>query len=195
MIRHLGKNLRIIFIMIMLATLLRTAAAQQGDYIPGSSKIEIPPYLGLVTNMNNEDFMLGVAFLPPLSNDLDLRFSAAFWLRPYGKSVLSRYSENIYFVYKEELYALLLGLDKEIVLSGKLSLFAAAEAALVYKCYRGSDRDNVDVSFPILTAGLGYGFLYNEANNCNQLQLRLGYQYCKMSIYPDRIFVSLLISL
>jgi hypothetical protein len=193
MVLQLNKKPKFIAILVMVALSAGMVMAQESDSKARYAGITIRPFLGLVTNMNSEDFMLGVSFLPPLWSAGDLRCSASFWLRPYGKAVLSKYSENIYFVYKEEIYALLLGLDKELVLSRDLSLFGSAEAALVYKCYRGSDRDKVDLSIPVLTVGLGYGLLYNEANNQNLLLLRLGYQYCKMSIYPNRFFIALLV--
>jgi len=187
---HFSKLTEFIFVIIILLLVNQVIMAQESVSGGGYSDTEMSSYLGLVTNMNDEDFMLGVSFMPPSIQGLDLRFVCSFWLRPYGKSVLMKYTDNIYFVYKEELYALSFGVDKELRLFRDLSLFAAVESGFVYKCYRGSNRDNVDISFPIVTGGLGYGFLYNEHNNSNLLLLRLGYQYCKMSIFPNRFYLA-----
>jgi hypothetical protein len=191
-IRKTAKYVSIIIILLIADQL---SMAQEGDLNSGYADTKIPSYLGLVTNMNDEDFLLGLSFMPPSIQGLDLRFVCSFWARPYGKSVLIKYTDNIYFVYKEELYDLSFGVDKELPLSRDLSLFAAVESGFVYKCYRGSNRDNLDISIPIVTGGVGYGFLYNEHNNSNQLLLRLGYQYCKMSIFPNRFYFAFFVIL
>ena len=187
---HFSKITEFIFVIIILLLVNQVIMAQESDLNSGYSDTEIPSYLGLVTNMNDEDFLLGLSFMPTSVQGMDLRFIFSFWARPYGKSVLIKYTDNIYFVYKEELYDLSVGVDKEVKLLKDLSLFGALESGFVYKCYRGSNRDNVDISFPIVTGGLGYGFLYNEHNNSNLLLLRLGYQYCKMSIFPNRFYLA-----
>jgi hypothetical protein len=192
---HFSKITKFIFVIIILLLVNQAMMAQENTLNSEYSGTSIPSYLGLVTNMNNEDFLLGLSFMPPSLKGLDLRFICSFWARPYGKSVLIKYTDRIYFVYKEELYDLSFGLDKELALSRDLSLFAAVESGFVYKCYRGSNRDNLDISFPIATGGIGYGFLYNEHNNSNQFLLRLGYQYCKMSIYPNRFYFAVFVIL
>jgi hypothetical protein len=164
--------------------------AQASELAGRDSNSEIPNYLGIQANMNGEDFMLGLSFLHRSVSWLDLRLTSSFWLRPYGKAVLVKQTENIYFIYKEELYALSLGLDKELTLSRDISLFSSAELGFALKIYRGSDRDKLDTVFPVFTAGLGCGFAYSAARNRNQFLLRLGYQYCKLSIYPNRFYLA-----
>ena len=184
------KTIKIISALIIFLAYNQAVMAQETDIGGTDSDNEIPNYLGLQVNMNGEDFMLGLAYLHRSVSWLDLRLTSSFWLRPYGKSVLTKYSENIYFVYKEELYALSLGLDKELVFSRAVALFSSAELGFVYKAYRGSDRDKLEMVFPIITAGLSYGFAYSAGKNSNQFLLRLGYQYCKISIFPNRFYLA-----
>jgi hypothetical protein len=170
------------------------APAQAQDDLLLSETIENPAALSAISlpsNFNAEDFIIGIGYRRLLFEKQQVSALASFSGRPYAKSVLEKASKDMYYLFREYRYYLLLGLEKKYALQQRLDIFANAMTGASASYYRGSRRDHWRFTLPVLTAGLEWKL---GAPDDAYFSVQAAYQYINPDAHGHRVYTALLFS-
>ena len=160
------------------------------------TEVEPPSHhVGVDVHFNNNDVFLGASFYlaDPFGEEYAIMFSA--YGRPYGKKVLIKESAGVYSILREHRYLALIGVERQFLLTSDLSAFVDLLGGMSMIFYRGSNRDHVEATFPVINAGLSFALPEGEYFKYDWFLLRAGYQYINLPSYEHRIYFGVLVSI
>ena len=158
---------------------------------------EVTPshHIGIDTHFNNKDIFLGASFYlaDPFGEEYALMFS--LYGRPYGKKTLVKESAGVYTIFREHRYLALVGIERQFFLTKNASAFIDLLGGMSIIFYRGSNRDHIDGTLPVVNVGLSYALPEGEYFKYDYVLFRVGYQFINLSENNHRIYVGVLVSL
>jgi len=189
------KRLRLI--LWMFCCLAQIAMAQGIRTEKSSAGVVAGPshHLGVDASFNANDVLLGAIFY--YANPFGEGFSlvGAFTARPYGKKMLVQDSPGTYLYLREERYSLLIGIDRQLALTPQFGLFASLLGGVTIPVYRGSERNETDAMFPVVSVGLQWSLPSGALFADDAVAIRLGGEYLDLLENKYRIYSSILVSL